>query len=167
MSLLGTEEEVKELTQHLLRYFLSRRTSSLDDAWDLVQETLLRVLQTASKEKLESTEGYSIGVAKKVTFEYYRKRVKDNKHDSINYDSNATILKDNYNSPEQQIIYKDLGCKLHYGMSRLPTNMRDLLVERFIKEVPAKTVAVRNDVSVKTIDMRVYRAKNELRKCVA
>lgn len=170
MSPLGTEEEVKVLTHRLLRFFLSKRTSSLDDAQDLVQETLLRVLQAASGEKLESPEGYAIGVAKKITFEYYRKRGKAQKHESIEYDSESEAYSPKYNgikhfdTPEKLAIHKDLWCKLHSGMEDLPTNMKDLLVERFIKEVPSKVIASRFGVTPETVDMRVYRAKHELRR---
>jgi RNA polymerase sigma-70 factor (ECF subfamily) len=166
MSPLGTDEEIEVLTNRLLHFFLSKKASSLDDAWDLVQETLLRVLQTSSGEKLDSLEGYSIGVAKKITYEYYRKRLKANKHDSIDNDYHAEWQPIHEDTPERQVIYKDLVVRLHYGMAKLPSKMRDLLHERFIKEVPTKVIAARTGKNPSDVDMRVYRAKERLRRCV-
>ena len=67
------EAEIGRLPEKLRRFFLSRGVHTEDDAKDLAQETLLRVLQRLSRgELLDSPEAFSLGVAKNVFFEYCR-----------------------------------------------------------------------------------------------
>ena len=42
--------------------------------------------------------------------------------------------------------------------------MRVLLVRRFVEEVPSRTIAREEGISTDAVDMRVYRAKRELKK---
>jgi DNA-directed RNA polymerase specialized sigma24 family protein len=42
--------------------------------------------------------------------------------------------------------------------------MRSLLVRRFVEEVPSRTIAREEGISTDAVDMRVYRAKRELKK---
>src|ERR1035437_3846067 len=64
------ETEIGRLPEKLRRFFLSRGVRTEDDARDLAQETLLRVLQRLSRgELLDSPEAFSLGVAKNVFFE--------------------------------------------------------------------------------------------------
>ena len=78
------EAELGRLPEKLRRFFLSRGVRTEDEACDLVQETLLRVLQRVSRgEPLESPEAYSLGVAKNVFFEYCRRVAKAHAHDGL------------------------------------------------------------------------------------
>ena len=79
-----TEAELGRIPEKLRRFFLSRGVRTEDDARDLAQETLLRVLQRLSRgEPLDSPEAYSLGVAKNVFFEYCRRVSKANTHDGL------------------------------------------------------------------------------------
>ena len=42
--------------------------------------------------------------------------------------------------------------------------MKNLLLKRFVEEVPSRTIAREEGISTDAIDMRVYRAKRELKK---
>jgi RNA polymerase sigma factor (sigma-70 family) len=46
----------------------------------------------------------------------------------------------------------------------LPERMRTLLVRRFVEEVPSRAIAREEGITTDAVDMRVYRAKRELRK---
>ena len=50
------------------------------------------------------------------------------------------------------------------ALTLLPDKMRDLLVRRFVEEVPSRTIAREEGISTDAVDMRVYRAKRELKK---
>lgn len=163
------DKEIEALTQSLFRYFLSKRVGSLDDVWDMVQETLLRVLMAMSKEQIGSPEGYAIGVAKNIQFEQYRKLVKANKHESLsvrNYENTMNVFK-HYETPEHIAVRHDMMDKMHQCMTRLPKHMQHVLTERFIKEVPSKVMAQKIGKDHSVIDLRVYRAKRKLRKMLA
>jgi len=155
------EAELGRLPEKLRRFFLSRGVRTEDEACDLVQETLLRVLQRVSRgEPLDSPEAYSLGVAKNVFFEYCRRVQRANKHEGLSgvLDLAGTEdpLSDALNSSRKLIVRK--------ALELLPARMRVLLVRRFVEEVPSRTIAREEGITTDAVDMRVYRAKRELKK---
>jgi RNA polymerase sigma-70 factor (ECF subfamily) len=155
------EAEFGRLPEKLRRFFLSRGVRTEDEACDLVQETLLRVLQRVSRgEPLDSPEAYSLGVAKNVFFEYCRRVQRANKHEGLSgvLDLAGTDdpLSDALSSSRKLIVRK--------ALELLPARMRVLLVRRFVEEVPSRTIAREEGITTDAVDMRVYRAKRELRK---
>ena len=155
------EAELGRLPEKLRRFFLSRGVRTEDEACDLVQETLLRVLQRVSRgEPLDSPEAYSLGVAKNVFFEYCRRVQKANRHDGLSgvldLASPDDPLSDALSSSRRLIVRK--------ALELLPARMRVLLVRRFVEEVPSRTIAREEGITTDAVDMRVYRAKRELKK---
>lgn len=155
------EAELGRLPEKLRRFFLSRGVRTEDEACDLVQETLLRVLQRVSRgEPLDSPEAYSLGVAKNVFFEYCRRVQKANRHEGLSgvldLASADDPLSDALSSSRRLIVRK--------ALELLPARMRVLLVRRFVEEVPSRTIAREEGITTDAVDMRVYRAKRELKK---
>ena len=50
------------------------------------------------------------------------------------------------------------------ALELLPARMKVLLVRRFVEEIPSRTIAREEGISTDAVDMRVYRAKRELKK---
>ena len=155
------EAELGRLPEKLRRFFLSRGVRTEDEACDLVQETLLRVLQRVSRgEPLDSPEAYSLGVAKNVFFEYCRRVQRANKHEGLSgvldLASTEDPLSDALSSSRRLIVRK--------ALELLPARMRVLLVRRFVEEVPSRMIAREEGITTDAVDMRVYRAKRELKK---
>ena len=155
------DAELGRLPEKLRRFFHSRGVRTEDEACDLVQETLLRVLQRVSRgEPLDSPEAYSLGVAKNVFFEYCRRVQKANRHEGLSgvldLASADDPLSDALSSSRKLIVRK--------ALELLPARMRVLLVRRFVEEVPSRTIAREEGITTDAVDMRVYRAKRELKK---
>ena len=156
-----TEAELGRIPEKLRRFFLSRGVRTEDDAKDLAQETLLRVLQRLSRgEPLDSPEAYSLGVAKNVFFEYCRRVSKANTHDGL---SGVVDLAGTEN-PLTDALVTSRALRFRKALDLLPEKMRDLLVKRFVEEVPSRTIAREEGITTDAVDMRVYRAKRELKK---
>ena len=155
------EAEIGRLPEKLRRFFLSRGVRTEDDARDLAQETLLRVLQRLSRgELLDSPEAFSLGVAKNVFFEYCRRVAKSHAHDGL---SGAVELA-GAEDPLTDALASSQAILFRKALALLPERMRILLVKRFVEEVPSRTIAREEGISTDAIDMRVYRAKRELKK---
>ena len=155
------ETELGRLPEKLRRFFLSRGVRTEDDARDLAQETLLRVLQRISRgERMESHEAYALGVAKNVFFEYCRRVTKASTHDGL---SGAVDLA-GVDDPLSDVLVSSQALRFRRALELLPDRMRDLLVKRFVEEVPSRTIAREEGITTDAVDMRVYRAKRELRK---
>ena len=155
------EAELGRLPEKLRRFFLSRGVRTEDEACDLVQETLLRVLQRVSRgEPLDSPEAYALGVGKNVFFEYCRRVQRANKHEGLSgvldLAGAEDPLSDALDSSRKLIVRK--------ALELLPARMRVLLVRRFVEEVPSRTIAREEGITTDAVDMRVYRAKRELKK---
>ena len=155
------DAELGRLPEKLRRFFLSRGVRTEDDARDLAQETLLRVLQRISRgERMESHEAYSLGVAKNVFFEYCRRVAKANTHDGL---SGAVDLA-GFDDPLSDALTSSQARRFRNALSRLPERMRTLLVKRFVEEVPSRAIAREEGITTDAVDMRVYRAKRELKR---
>ena len=155
------EAKLGRLPEKLRRFFLSRGVRREDGAWALAQETLLRVLQGAGRgEPLESPEAFALGVAKNVFFEYCRGVQKANRHEGLSgvleLAGTEDPLSDALSSSRRLIVRK--------ALELLPDRMKSLLVRRFVEEVPSRTIAREEGITTDAVDMRVYRAKRELRK---
>ncbi|HEX7614645.1 MAG TPA: RNA polymerase sigma factor [Thermoanaerobaculia bacterium] len=155
------ETEIGRLPEKLRRFFLSRGVRTEDDARDLAQETLLRVLQRLSRgELLDSPEAFSLGVAKNVFFEYCRRVAKAHAHDGL---SGAVDLAGG-EDPLTEALASSQAVRFRRALELLPERMKSLLLKRFVEEVPSRTLAREEGISTDAIDMRVYRAKRELKK---
>ena len=155
------EAELGRLPEKLRRFFLSRGVRTEDEACDLVQETILRVLQRVSRgEAVESPEAYALGVAKNVFLEHCRRQARANVHDGL---SGVFELAASEN-PLSDALVNSRRMVFRRALQLLPRKMRELLVRRFVDEVPSRTIAREEGISTDAVDMRVYRAKRELKK---
>ncbi|HQR68564.1 MAG TPA: sigma-70 family RNA polymerase sigma factor [Thermoanaerobaculia bacterium] len=153
--------DLGRLPEKLRRFFLSRGVKTEDDARDLAQETLLRVFQRMSRgELLESLEAYSLGVGKNVFLEYCRRVAKSSVHDGL---SGAVQLPAS-GDPLRDALVSSRAHRFRRALDLLPERMRALLVRRFVEEVPSRAIAREEGISTDAVDMRVYRAKRELRR---
>ncbi len=157
----SSDLELGRLPEKLRRFFLSRGVRTEDEARDMAQETLLRLLQRIDRgEFLDSPEAFALGVAKNVFFEYCRRQARANSQAGlsgvIELPAPGDPLADALVSSRRLIIQKAMGL--------LPDKMRDLLVRRFVEEVPSRAIAREEGITTDAVDMRVYRAKRELKK---
>ena len=156
-----SDADLGRLPEKLRRFFLSRGVRTEDDARDLAQETLLRVFQRMSRgELLDSLEAYSLGVGKNVFLEYCRRVAKSSFHDGL---SGAVQLAAD-DDPLSDALVSSRALRFRRALDLLPDRMKALLVRRFVEEVPSRAIAREEGISTDAVDMRVYRAKRELRK---
>lgn len=155
------ETEIGRLPEKLRRFFLSRGVRTEDDARELAQETLLRVLQRISRgEHMDSHEAYALGVAKNIFFEYCRRVAKANSHGGLSGAVELAGVED----PLTDALISSQTLRFRKALALLPERMRSLLVRRFVEEVPSRAIAREEGITTDAVDMRVYRAKRELRK---
>lgn len=158
------DAELGRLPEKLRRFFLSRGVRTEDEARDLAQETLLRVLQRASRgEPVDSPEAYALGVAKNIFFEYCRRVVRSNSHDGLSGVVDLAGTED----PLTDALTSSRQLRFRKALELLPERMRELLVRRFVEEIPSRAIAREEGITTDAVDMRVYRAKRELKKRMA
>lgn len=155
------DAELGRLPEKLRRFFLSRGVKTEDEARELAQETLLRVLQRASRgETLDSPEAFALGVAKNVFFEHCRRVARAHVHDGLSSIRDLAGLDD----PLEEALGNSRRRTFLKALDRLPAKMKALLLRRFVDDVPSRAIAREEGVTTDAVDMRVYRAKRELKK---
>jgi len=155
------DAELGRLPEKLRRFFLSRGVRTEDDARELAQETILRLLQREERgEALESPEAFALGVAKNIFWEYCRRLSRANAHDGL---SDAVDLAAEAN-PLSDALASNEKVRFRRALALLPEKMRALLLRRFLDDVPSRTIAREEGVTTDAVDMRVFRAKRELKK---
>ncbi len=155
------EVEISRLPEKLRRFFLSRGVRTEDEARELAQETVLRVYQRIQRgEMLESSEAYALGIAKNVFFEYCRRLTRAEMHDGLS----GVVELPAEGDPLADALTNSRRLTIRRALNLLPEKMKSLLVRRFIDEVPSRIIAREEGITTDAVDMRVYRAKRELRK---
>jgi len=143
------EAELGRLPEKLRRFFLSRGVRTEDEALDLVQETLLRVLQRVSRgdHPLDSPEAFSLGVAKNVFLEYCRRVQRANKHEGLSGVLDLAGTED----PLSDALASSRKLIVRKALELIPARMRVLLVRRFVEEVPSRTIAREEGVTTDAV----------------
>ena len=155
-----TEEEVCSLSNKLKKFFLSHGAHMEDDALDLTQDTFLRVLQKVEDgEQVLSLEGFTIGIAKNVFREYCHHIEKANRHDCI---TGLELVGSDH--PLKEVLSADRQVIFQEVFELLPKGTQTLLTKRFIEGVPSRKIAKEEGVTAGVIDLRVFRAKLEIKK---
>lgn len=158
-----TEAEACSLSTKLKGFFLSHGVRMEDDALDLTQDTFLRVLQKiAQGEPVLSLEGFTFGIAKNVFREYCHNMKKANLHDCL-----SSVVLISSDDQLKEVLSTDRKDTFQEIFERLPQGTQTLLTRRFVEEVPSCIIAKEAGVSTGAIDLRVYRAKKEMKKKVA
>lgn len=149
-------EEYERLRFRLCLFFSQRQCSFADE---LADDTINRVIQKASEEKIESKIAYCYGVAKNVYRESLRKR-----RDHLDVDELQIAAK----APEEPTFPREC---LDKCLEELPPESRDLLLDYFSESKLAKVeLHQRISHSLKktqtALRMQVMRAKKKVKTCV-
>ncbi len=152
-------KDLGQLPTTLRKYFCAHRVPE-QDRGDLVQETLLRVLRCSREEPLTSVEAFSIGVAKRVLSEYWRRAKKGRTHQDLS----GVVGLAGHSNQLADALEQERALLCRRVLSHLPERMTSLLVRRFVDEVPGPKIAREEGISTNAIDIRVYEAKREFRE---
>lgn len=67
-------------------------------------------------------------------------------------------------SVEHKVIVREKKQKIHDKLDELPENYRDVIYGYYIAEKSYQQMAIEQNVQVKTIEMKLYRARNWMKK---
>jgi len=140
-------------------YGLFRRMGACQaDAEDLTQETLLKAYRKlASHNPDRSFPGWIYTIAVNLQ----KDRGRRNK-------PKALVQEDPYerDTPESQLLQKELRSELDQMLERLPEHYRLVLILRYTNQLSHEEIAEITDMSVRQVTNIVHRAKKSFRKIV-
>lgn len=157
----GNEEAFDLLFEKYYPIFCAyaQRFVSLEDAEEIVQDILLWLYNNKTMLVIESSlSGYIFKMIyhrslNKIASQEVKRRV-----DTLYFENNESIL---YDIDAFQI--EELSKRINEAIANLPEKYREAFVMHRFKEMSYKEIAIKLDVSVKTIDYRIQQALKQLR----
>lgn len=174
MSLLvqGHEAALNDLMrrhgQRLFQYLL-RSLQDENDAADLAQETFVRVFQNRSKfNPGQRFSTWLYAIASNLVRDRYRWRSRHPQVslDAPNDDTDAALsdaLPDAAKTPDQGLQTRERADAVRQAVAALPEELRQPLILAVYEELPQVEIAQILECSVKAVETRIYRARQQLR----
>ncbi|HEY4983784.1 MAG TPA: RNA polymerase sigma factor [Verrucomicrobiae bacterium] len=163
------------MTRHAQRLFhyLIRQLRDESDAEDLAQETFVRVFQ--HRQKFNPTHRFSTWlytIATNLVRDRQRWRTR---HPQVSLDaeneSTGGDLKDKLPAtgatPEEKLIGGERAAAVRAAIAKLPEDLRTVILLFEYEEQSQQEIAAVLNCTPKAVEMRLYRARQELRECLA
>jgi RNA polymerase sigma-70 factor (ECF subfamily) len=156
-----------------LFHYLIRSLQDENDAADLAQETFVRVFQNRSKfNPGQKFTTWLYAIASNLVRDRYRWRAR---HPQVSLDAEnsptGTGLKDTLpnagGTPDQDLQTEERAHAVRKALAALPQELRQPLILAVYQEMPQAEIAAILKCSVKAVETRIYRAKQQLRTGLA
>jgi RNA polymerase sigma-70 factor (ECF subfamily) len=149
----------RRLRPALMRYF-QRRTASVSDAEELVQELFLRLLRRADLFALENLDGYVFEAAANLARDRVRRqKARGGRHIDIADIEAAT----DEPSPEQVVDARKRLDLMLVALDGLPPRARTIVILRRFENLTYRQIAERLDISVSAVEKHMVRSMSALR----
>ncbi len=145
-----------------------RMVGNEEDAEDLTQEAFVKAYKSLASFRFDSK--FSVWLYRLTTnicLDFLRSR-RNKKTISLNYFVNdedeevATEIADERFSPENELEKKELKQAIQRGISRLPDEMREILLLRELGDMSYDEISSELGVEVGTVKSRIFRARKKL-----
>jgi RNA polymerase sigma-70 factor (ECF subfamily) len=156
------------------RFFLlaRRMISNAEEAEEIVQESFLQACQHISRfEGRSSLSTWLFRIVSNVALMHRRRKVLatsplSEEADEAQVRSAATLV-DDKSAPENRVLQTELRAAINGALAQLPATLRDAFVLRHIEGLSTKAAAQLLNIEEAALKVRVYRARQELRKMLA
>lgn len=162
------ERHAEKLFQYLVRSLQNE-----DDAADLAQETFVRVYQNSTKfNPHQKFTTWLYAIASNLVRDRYRWR---SRHPQVSLDAENQQtegrLKDSLSavdrSPDERLQTEERAAVVRKAVAALPEELRQPLILAMYQDLPQAQIAEILKCSVKAVETRIYRARQQLRACLA
>jgi RNA polymerase sigma-70 factor (ECF subfamily) len=156
-----------------LYHYLIRSLQDENDAADLAQETFVRVFQNRSKfNPNQKFTTWLYAIASNLVRDRFRWR---SRHPQVSLDAEnsptGTGLKNTLpcasDTPDQDLQTEERAHAVRKALAALPQELRQPLILAVYQEMPQAEIAAILKCSVKAVETRIYRAKQQLRTGLA
>lgn len=158
-NLQAFEGIIRHYQDHIFR-FLFHFTGHPSEAEDVAQETFLMVHRKLHLHQSgQPFTGWLFTIARNLAVSHHRKRA------PAPYDPEvvAGAIRDVSDSPEEALLMKEAADEVHLSLQRLPEEFREVLILRYLLDLPLQDVAQLLEIPEGTAKSRVFKARNQLR----
>lgn len=156
-----------------LFHFLVRSLQNETDAADLAQETFVRIFQSRAKfDPQQKFSTWLFTIASNLVRDRYRWR---SRHQQVSLDAEneqtESALKDTLTAvepaPDQSLQTEERADEVRNAVAALPEELKQPLILAVYEDLPQAEIASILKCSVKAVETRVYRARQQLRTALA
>lgn len=151
----------RQLGQPVLKFILKRSGGDLEASKQVLQDTFMAALKSFHTFHHKSTYfTWLCKIALNKLADYYRHQV--NKESSLTLDIPAPQI-----SPEEKLALDELRTQVNNCLDLLPPEYRRLLHLKYYQELSTREICVKLDLSPRSLEGKLYRAKKALAKIYA
>ena len=156
-----------------LFHFLVRSLQNETDAADLAQETFVKIFQNRAKfDPQQKFSTWLFTIANNLVRDRYRWR---SRHQQVSLDAEndqtESSLKDTLAAPEpapdQRMQTDERADEVRKAVAALPVELKQPLILAVYQDLPQAEIATILKCSVKAVETRIYRARQQLRAALA
>jgi RNA polymerase sigma-70 factor (ECF subfamily) len=153
-----------------LFHYLLRSLQNQEDAADLAQETFVRVFENRMKfDPNQKFTTWLYTIASNLVRDRYRWRSRhpQTSLDAENDDSETGLkgtLRASEPNPDERLQTEERAETVRKAVAVLPAELRQPLILAVYQELPQAEIAVILNCSVKAVETRIYRARQQLRR---
>jgi RNA polymerase sigma-70 factor, ECF subfamily len=154
-------------------HYLLRSLQNEDDAADLAQETFVRVYQNRTRfDPQQKFSSWLYAIASNLIRDRFRWR---SRHPQVSMDAEAheteTSLKDALEAegatPDETMEINERAQAVRDSVAALPEDLRQPLILAVYEGLSQAEIALILNCSVKAVETRIYRARNQLRSSLS
>jgi RNA polymerase sigma-70 factor (ECF subfamily) len=159
----GDQAALEELVvnwERRLLYFLRRLGNDEQDAWDLLQQTWVKVLGGISRlREPHQLAPWLYRIARNTAFDHGHRR-------SLHRDCVEELAVGEETEEDPGLHSLDDAEQIHHGLLQLALPHREVLTLHFLESMPVEQIAHVLDVPPGTVKSRLYHAKRALREAL-
>jgi RNA polymerase sigma-70 factor (ECF subfamily) len=145
-----------------LFYYIRRITDDEQDAWDVLQQTLLQVARKlATLRDPTRLPAWLYGIARNAARAHQRSRWALDRH--VNGESDVALLSDADVEADGPVARLDDAELVHLALAQLPATQREVLTLLFLQDLTIDEIAAVVGAPPGTVKSRVYYAKRAMR----
>lgn len=164
-------DELMQRYQRPLLNFIYRMTGDAHEAQDVAQDVFVRAYQTIIKRSLNSNRGafstWLFQVARNAAIDAFRRRKRRPTEALTTLAENGAEAASPARPADREIAAREISAQIAAAVARLPEDQRTALVLAEYQELSYTAIAAIMQCSVKSVEARLYRARQFLRPRLA
>ncbi|WP_306473170.1 RNA polymerase sigma factor [Bacillus toyonensis] len=161
----GSEHAFRILVQTYRHYIFQVIFSILrheEDAKDVTQEVFVKIHASLSNYQFRGLKTWMARIATNHAIDYKRKKAREHEELSLCKETEENI-KSSHNI-EALLLTKEQKLLIAQKLRELPENYRDVVLSHYLEEKSYQEIALQENIEVKTVEMKLYRARKWIKK---
>lgn len=157
--------ELMQRWQERIVAFLMRMTGNQATAYDLTQETFVRLYQSCARyQPSASFSSYLFCIAANLSRNHHRWSKRHRTESLQALDQKELTIKSEDLQPDESLSKSELDQAVQHAVQSLPTDLRETLVLFTYHDLGYHEIATIVGSSPKAVEMRLYRARQSLKE---